>query len=112
MAYCCAAAFSEGDTSALSRSAPQYSQPTFDCSADAWSHSSWHAPPRHARPCVVSQARVGFHVWPEASQVTTDCSWQLVEPGLHTPHADRAGMQICPAALQSVVFCHEGAPPD
>src|SRR5580704_13241298 len=36
MAYCCAAAFSDGEMSALSRSAPQYSQPTFDCSAEAW----------------------------------------------------------------------------
>ena len=48
MAYCCAAAFSDGETSALSRSAPQYSQPTFDCSGDAWSQSCTHAPLRHA----------------------------------------------------------------
>src|ERR1019366_3369308 len=108
MAYCCAAAFSDGDTSALSRSAPQYSQPTFDCSAEAWLHSCWHPPPRHAYPCVGSHTRVGFQVCPAASQVTTDCCSQLVEPGLHFAHADSAATQIWPAAPQSVVACHRG----
>ena len=48
MAYCWAAALSDGEMSALSRSAAQYSHPTLDSSAEAWLHSWVHAPSRHA----------------------------------------------------------------
>ena len=48
IAYCCAAALSDGEMSALSRSTPQYSQPTFEsCCAACW-QSCRQTPARHA----------------------------------------------------------------
>src|SRR5580698_1038723 len=107
MAYCCAAALRDGEMSALSRSTPQYSQPTFDSSAEAWLQSCTQEPLRHAYPSATSHACVACHDCPCASHVTTDCCWQLVTAGLHVPHTSSDEMQIWPMAWQSVVVCHE-----
>src|ERR1700681_1436398 len=60
-AYCWAAALSDGETTALSRSTAKYSHPMFDRCADAWSQSCAHAPVRHAYPFETSHASESTH---------------------------------------------------
>src|ERR1700689_1359896 len=107
MAYCCAAAFSEGETSALSMSAPQFSQPTFESWAAASSHSSSHSPSRHAWPVEVSHVWVVVHCMPAASQVCTSWPTHCVPPGTHEAHAWIAATHVI-GALHVAVVCHEG----
>ena len=110
MAYCCCAAFSDADTTALSRSAAQYSQPTLESCCVARRQSCTHAPCRHAYPLVTSHVLPACHDVPVASQVATVCPWHSMSPGAHVAQASRDGAHTCPVVAQSVVVCHEPPP--
>jgi hypothetical protein len=110
-ANCCDAALSEGDTIALSRSAAQYSQPTFDCWRVASAHRSTHTPRRQAIPFAPSHVSAASHAPPCASQRVTLGPSQRTSPGAHDAHARSDGAHTSPRAAQSSPAIHEGAAP-
>src|SRR5437867_5624491 len=101
IAYCCEAALSDALTIALSRSTPQYSQPTFDCWRLARSQRSAHRPSRHAICFDVSHVSPGIQVAPSSEHVRVSSPAHERSVGKHIVHFKSPGAQTNPCLPQS-----------